>query len=265
MGGVLGCCMNESSAIDIDATTAGVALNNGVGGNNTDEKNKNKNDGAVARGLDADADNDDDDDNEIGSSDIFFSARQSFSQLVNELSYPPTSTPKSGRTSNITIDHPETLLLLLHTPVGVINEEGSSSNEESTTTTTTGGNKRPTVILKEKLLTSSNRSRSSRDGDSDGDGNDSKEMNNAAAGYPGELSTYELDACIEFRNRLRDPITDPTYRKMVYLNVDINVNIDNNQDDDATTTTTTTTGGTSTSSTTSVAGKGPEGKLHISK
>ena len=248
--------MNESSAIDIDAT-AGIALNNSVGGKN-DEKNKN--DGAAeARGLDND---NDDDDNEIGSSDIFFSARQSFSQLVNELSYPPTSTPKSGRTSNITIDHPETLLLLLHTPVGVINEEGSSSNEESTTTTTTGGNKRPTVILKEKLLTSSNRSRSSRDGDSDGDG-DSKEMNNAAAGYPGELSTYELDACIEFRNRLRDPITDPTYRKMVYLNVDINVNIDNNQQDDATTTTTTTS--SSTTSTTSVAGKGPEGKLHISK
>jgi hypothetical protein len=220
MGGVLSCCMDESSS------TAAVALNsigknekkndnaNGNGNGNGNGNNDNDNDNA---------DNDDDDDDDKIGSDIFFSARQSFSQLVNELSYPPTSTPKSGRSSNVTIDHPETLLLLM-------NEEGNS-NEQEDATGSGGKVKRPTVILKERLLTSSS--------------SDGREMK---AGYPGELSQIELNACIEFRDRLRDPTADPTYRKMVYLNVDIDVNAYNQ--DDATG-----------SSTLTVIGKGPEGKF----
>ena len=214
MGGVLSCCRDESSS-----TAAAVALNS-VGTKN-EKQNDRADNGNIGNGGNDDNPYDENDD-EIGS-DIFFSARESFSQLVNELSYPPTSTPKSGRTSNITIDHPETLLLSLH-DCAVINEEGSGEEESRV--------KRPTVILKEQLTSSSF--------GSDG-------TTTMKAGYPGELSQNELDACIEFRDRLRDPTTDPTYRCMVYLNVDIDVNANNQED---------ATG----SRTLTVDGKGPEGK-----
>ena len=117
MGGVLSCCRDESST-----TAAAVALNS-VGTKN-EKQNDKANNGDIGNGGNSGNDDNpyDENDDEIGS-DIFFSARESFSQLVNELSYPPTSTPKSGRTSNIKIDHPETLLLLLH-DCAVINEEG---------------------------------------------------------------------------------------------------------------------------------------------
>jgi hypothetical protein len=211
MGGVLSCCRDESSS-----TAAAVALHS-VG-----TKDEKQND----HGNNGNDDNPyDENDDEIGS-DIFFSARESFSQLVNELSYPPTSTPKSGRTSNITIDHPETLLFSLH-DCAVINEEEEGNSSRV---------KRPTVILKEQLTSSSF--------GSDG-------TTTMKAGYPGELSQNELNACIEFRDRLRDPTTDPTYRCMVYLNVDIDVNATSQED---------ATG----SSTLTVDGKGPEGKFSSS-
>ena len=213
MGGVLSCCRDEGSS-----TAAAVALDS-VGTKN-EKQNDHGNNGNNGNSGNDDNPYDENDD-EIGS-DIFFSARESFSQLVNELSYPPTSTPKSGRTSNITIDHPETLLLSLH-DCAVINEEEEVNSSRV---------KRPTVILKEQL-TSSLRS-------------DSMTMK---AGYPGELSQDELDACIEFRDRLRDPTTDPTYRCMVYLNVDIDVNANNQED------------ATGSSTLTVVDGKGPEGKF----
>jgi hypothetical protein len=214
MGGVLSCCRDESSS-----TAAAVALHS-VGTKN-EKQNDHGNNGNNGSGGNDDNPYDENDD-EIGS-DIFFSARESFSQLVNELSYPPTSTPKSGRTSNITIDHPETLLLSLH-DCAVINEEEEGNSSRV---------KRPTVILKEQLTSSSF--------GSDG-------TTTMKAGYPGELSQNELDACIDFRDRLRDPTTDPTYRCMVYLNVDIDVNTNNQED---------ATG----SSTLTVDGKGPEGKF----
>ena len=213
MGGVLSCCRDESSS-----TAAAVALHS-AGTKNEKQNDRADNDNIGNSGND---DNPyDENDDEIGS-DIFFSARESFSQLVNELSYPPTSTPKSGRTSNITIDHPETLLLLHDCAVINEEEEGNSSRV-----------KRPTVILKEQLTSSSFGS------------NGTTTMK---AGYPGELSQNELYACIEFRDRLRDPTTDPTYRCMVYLNVDIDVNANNQED---------ATG----SRTLTVDGKGPEGKF----
>jgi len=139
-------------------------------------------------------------------SDLFFSARQSLSNSVIKLHYPPASTRKSGKVS---FDIPESLLHSSQSssskhasitssnpnvPMTKIDEEKADSTFQ----------KRPTEILKDRLTEEF-----------------TKEVE-IEAGYPGELSSDELAACLEFRRRLKEH-SDPTYRAMVYLNVDFNI------------------------------------------
>ena len=152
--------------------------------------------------------------------DIFFSARLTLSQVVGELPYPPTATPKFG---NVTVALPESMLLRRQ-QLQAKNDDDSDAihkNDARQSSDATSGSailKRPTEILTERLT----------------------EELMVGAGYPGELSKDELEACLEFRRRLKEN-TDPTYRAMVYMNVDTDVDGHNND-----------------GATGNVAGRGPE-------
>lgn len=135
--------------------------------------------------------------------DIFFSARQSLSQMVSELPYPPTATPKPGRSRNVTVELPESLLLFSPRKQDNPNNNDDSVDKKDVKHHSGSSSipmKRPTEVLTERLT----------------------EGREAGAGYPGELSNDELEACLEFRRRLKEH-TDPTYRAMVYLNVDLDL------------------------------------------
>ncbi len=143
--------------------------------------------------------------------DIFFSARQSLSQMVSGLPYPPTATPKSGRSRNVTVELPKSLLqvgdftptMQLHANKSTDAVDQNNAKQYSESTSSSIPLKRPTDILTGRLT----------------------EEFKVGAGYPGELSNDELQACLEFRRRLNEHI-DPTYRKMVYLNVDVDLEAD---------------------------------------
>lgn len=134
--------------------------------------------------------------------DIFFSARQSLSQMVRELPYPPTATPKPGRSRNVTVELPQSLLLFSKNDDSVDKTDKKHHSESSSIPL-----KRPTEVLTDRLT----------------------QGREAGAGYPGELSNDELEACLEFRRRLKEH-TDPTYRAMVYLNVDVDLEANENDE-----------------------------------
>ena len=162
-------------------------------------------------------------DAEDDSTDVFYSARgSSFFHMVNQLPYAPTSTRISGG-HRCSLHHPVTLLAA-SAAIPEAEEEDDTANDNT-------ANKlqpRPTTILREQLVTPVTST--------------STPPPLRRSGYPGELSEEELAACLDFRERLRDCNTDPMYRSMVYLNVDIDV-VNNN----------------TTKTDTDVTGQGPEG------
>ena len=134
--------------------------------------------------------------------DLFFEAHESLSTALNVLPYPPTSTGKSGQSRNVTVDHPQSLLD--HTFKSPAGFDGDPVEKEG---------------IEGSLISRSSRVLTSR----------LTERSVFGAGYPGELSPDELQACLEFRQRLKDH-PDPTYRAMVYLYVDVDMNDDDNHE-----------------------------------
>ena len=172
-------------------------------------------------------------DAEDGATDVFFDARgSSFFQMVNQLPYAPTSTRISGG-HRCSLHHPATLLAA---STAVLPTRIPEDDVEDDTATATANKlqPRPTTILREQLVAPSSTPASSTS---------TTPPPLRRSGYPGELSEEELAACLDFRERLRDCNTDPMYRSMVYLNVDIDVVNNNN----------------TTNTNKDVAGQGPEG------
>jgi len=148
--------------------------------------------------------------------DLFFEAHESLSKIVSELPYPPTSTRKAGRSRNVTVDLPGSLLnqgasrrrisgtlkSVDSCDIFSIEEDEDEVDERRISVST--------AILTKSLTESQ------------------CENNMFGGGYPGELSPEELRACLAFRQRLRDH-PDPTYHAMVYLNVDVDMNGDGNR------------------------------------
>ena len=148
-------------------------------------------------------------------SDLFFSAKQSSSLFVGELPYPPTATRKSGRSSHVSVELPESLLQS--------SGESSPSREQQ-------------QQQQQQLCANENNNNNNALGKID-EREESSDINVSSsaflkerltkdvkigAGYPGELSKDELEACLEFRRRLKEH-RDPTYSVLVYLNVDIDI------------------------------------------
>mmetsp|Transcript_59868 Transcript_59868/g.67812 ORF Transcript_59868/g.67812 Transcript_59868/m.67812 type:complete len:665 (+) Transcript_59868:26-2020(+) len=176
-------------------------------------------DAAAAKTIDEEDDEiDDKNGKKVRRSTVYFEAFEEYADLVEAaMPYPSATTKKVGRASNVTMENPASLLRVSFNTSTTIIEERAKSRRRVTTATTTiieeeeeDLRRRPTVVLKERLTT-------------DMEDATAKERNQKA-GYPGELSADELEACLEFRRRLNDKGKsdyDPIYRVMVYLNVDV--------------------------------------------
>jgi hypothetical protein len=254
MGAGLGCCA-QKGAVDADEADA---RNHATPRRFFPANNKSKTSAVGFQEDNGSSDNDRDDsvsgdfhyEDEEGS-DLFFSAKQSLSLFVGELPYPPTATGKLGRFSHVSVDLPESLLQTGELPsrqhlcahkndndnnndndnaMGKIDEKKESSE---TNVSNSVFLKCPTEILKERLT---------------------KDLT-IEAGYPGELSNDELEACLEFRRRLKEH-RDPTYSVMVYLNVNVDIEGGENDNNESIKDEKDTQGTTRTAS--NVAGRGPE-------
>lgn len=167
-----------------------------------------------------DDDSDDDDwdasvDGELET--LFFDTNQSFSDVVRSMSYPPTSSMR--RSVGVSLRKPSTLLSSTRTLVddGValegINEDGASGR--STSTPGAGdwgirpGSSSNLLLRKEQQQPVPDSVREVTKGLKE-----AKTGVNHGQGYPGELDDRELQACLRFRQELKD--RDPAYREIVY-------------------------------------------------
>ena len=118
---------------------------------------------------------DDEDDGDT----MFFDAMQSFSDIVGSIAYAPTAT-MPGRGASIAA--PSTMLL---------SGENNGGDRRSALSARTVGNRQSVIDITKKLGSGSM----------------------AIHGYPGELNQEELDACLKFREELKQ--RDPAFREMV--------------------------------------------------
>jgi len=121
--------------------------------------------------------------------DVFFDAFQSFSDLGN-LNYPPASQQYKPRSSTICIDLHESLLRP--------NRPTTSDTEEvhHNPPSPEPSQRDSTIEVKRSLIEGKNTSSIAY-----------------AQGYPGELNDNELNACLQFREKLKQ--LDPAYLEMV--------------------------------------------------
>jgi hypothetical protein len=176
-----------------------VGILQGPNNKNENENNSNNRDGSVSGAFRYE--------DEEGS-DLFFSAKQSLSLFVGEL--PESLLQSSGESSPLRQQEQQLCA----------NENNNNNNDNDNDNNGNGnGNamgkideeeesSKSSAFLTERLTTDVT----------------------IEAGYPGELSKDELEACLEFRRRLKEH-RDPTYSVMVYLNVDIDVEGGENEND----------------------------------
>mmetsp|Transcript_55671 Transcript_55671/g.134938 ORF Transcript_55671/g.134938 Transcript_55671/m.134938 type:complete len:632 (+) Transcript_55671:138-2033(+) len=119
--------------------------------------------------------------------DMFFDTAQTFSEILEMMAYPPTSTMRSH---SATVDEPQSLLSQRNL-TGITEGEEEDEEEEMMAAV---GNVRASVVAVRKELTKDS-------------------THKLGSGYPGDLTESELDACLKFREELK--IRDPAYRQMV--------------------------------------------------
>ena len=125
--------------------------------------------------------------------DMFFDTAQTFSEILEMMAYPPTSTMRSHAA---TVDEPQTLLSQRNLTYIVESEEEEEEEEEKEMTTATaalGGVSASVVAVRTELT--------------------KDPTFKLGSGYPGDLTEFELNACLKFREELKK--RDSAYREMV--------------------------------------------------
>jgi hypothetical protein len=121
---------------------------------------------------------------------MFFDAEQSFRDVVQSMIYPPASTM---RARNVSMLSPDTLLSPANKRSSEADIFSSAVGEQGETITKPPV--RESVVAITKTLQSDS-------------------FGVATCGYPGELTDYELEACLKFREELKK--RDPAYKEMVH-------------------------------------------------